>query len=121
MILSSIARRLELEQFGVAPAVRRQFLVGAGLEDPPFSSTMMRSAIRTVEKRCEISMRGPAAAEVAEALEHLVFGAGVERGGRLVEDEHLGVAHVGAGDGDLLPLAAGEVAPSLKRLPSGWS
>src|SRR2546422_8479544 len=34
--------------------------------------------------------------ELGEPQEHLVLGAGVERGRRLVEDEHLGVAHVGA-------------------------
>ena len=55
-------------------------------------------------------------AEVAEALEHLGLGARVERGGRLVEDEQVGVAHVGAGDGDLLPLAAREVDAAVEAL-----
>ena len=45
-----------------------------------------------------------------EALEDRRLGLGVERGSRLVEDDEIGVAHVGARDGDLLPLAAGEVA-----------
>ena len=65
--------------------------------------------MRTVEKRCEISTAVLPSAQLLEALEHLELGARVERGGRLVEDQHLRVAHVGARDGDLLPLAAGEV------------
>ena len=46
-------------------------------------------------------------AQLLEAAEHLVLGAGVEGGGGLVEDQHLGLAHVGAGDRYLLPFAAG--------------
>ncbi len=38
----------------------------------------------------------------------------VERRGRLVEDQDVGIAHVGAGDGDLLPLAAGELDAGLE-------
>src|SRR5690554_1698863 len=107
----------------------------------------MRSAMRTLEKRWEMSTtvrpwpssrkrwntsnserassaavghadageavgdehHGAPLAELAEALEHLELGARVERRGRLVEDKHVGAAHIGAGDRDLLPFAAGEV------------
>ena len=55
--------------------------------------------------------------EVGKAKEDLVFSAGVEGGGRLVEDEQLGIAHVGAGQRDFLPLAAGEVHAFGKALP----
>ena len=57
-----------------------------------------------------------AGAQLLEAPEHLVFGTGVESGGRLVEDQHLGLAHVGAGDGDLLPFAAGQLDAVLEAL-----
>ena len=74
----------------------------------------MRSAMRTLEKRCEMSTAVLPSRQLLEALEHLELGARVERGGRLVEDQHLRIAHVGAGDGDLLPLAAGEVDAGLE-------
>ena len=59
---------------------------------------------------------GLAAAELLEALEHFVLGARIERGGRLVEDQQLRVAHVGARDGDLLPFAAGKIDAGAKAL-----
>ena len=50
-----------------------------------------------------------AGGEVGKALEDFVFGAGVQRGGGLIQDEELRVAQIGAGQGDLLPLAAGKI------------
>ena len=47
--------------------------------------------------------------EFGKALEHLELAAGIERGGGLVQDEKLRVAEIGAGEGHLLPLAAGEL------------
>ncbi len=61
-----------------------------------------REAVRDQHRR-------PAATEVLEALEHFVLGAGIERGGRLVEDQHVRVPHVGPRDRDLLPFAPGQV------------
>src|ERR671933_2391742 len=47
---------------------------------------------------------------LSEALEDLVLGAGVEAGGRLVEDEQQRLRpHEAAGQGHPLPLALGEV------------
>lgn len=54
------------------------------------------------------------AGEFGETEEDVVFGAGVEGGGGLVEDDELGVAHVGAGEGDFLPLAGGEVGAAVE-------
>src|SRR5688500_2499678 len=51
----------------------------------------------------------PAAHQLGEAQKDIVFGARVERGGGLVEDEDLGIAHVGARERDLLPLSATEI------------
>src|SRR5437879_9413374 len=47
--------------------------------------------------------------EVGVTPEDLGFGARVERGGGFVENQNLGIAHVSAGKGNLLPFAAGEV------------
>ena len=69
----------------------------------------MRSAIRTVEKRCEISSAILPVRQFRESLEHLVLGARVERRRRLVENQQLRVAQVRAGQRHLLPLAAREV------------
>ncbi len=43
--------------------------------------------------------------EFREALKDFVLGAGVEAGCGLVENQNLGIAHVRAPQGDLLPLA----------------
>ncbi|GAA2932987.1 hypothetical protein GCM10020221_30950 [Streptomyces thioluteus] len=48
--------------------------------------------------------------EVAQQLEDRAGGLRVERGRRLVGEQHLGVAGQGAGDADALLLAAGELA-----------
>ena len=47
--------------------------------------------------------------EFGEALENLVFRAGVESGGRLIENQQLRVAKIGARQRQLLPFAAGEI------------
>ena len=72
--------------------------------------------MRTLEKRCEISTAVLPCAQFLEALEHLELGARIERRRRLVEDQHLRLAHVGARDRDLLPFAAGQVDAVLEAL-----
>ena len=62
--------------------------------------------------------RRPALRELPKALEDGVLGLGVERRRRLVEDEDVRLlAHEGAREGDLLPLAAGELRPVLEPAP----
>src|SRR5205085_12335423 len=58
--------------------------------------------------------RHSSARELREALEDFVLGARVERGGRLVEDEKLGVAHISPGQRELLPFAAVEVDSAVE-------
>src|SRR2546427_3252922 len=50
--------------------------------------------------------RHPPLGELRESQEYLVLGARVERRGGLVENQDLGVAHVGPPQRDLLPLAS---------------
>ncbi len=50
--------------------------------------------------------RGFAFTQFLESPEHLVFGTRVQRCRRLVEDQHLRLAHVSACDRELLPFAA---------------
>ena len=52
--------------------------------------------------------------KLGKALENLVLGAGVEGGRGLVEDEQLGIPHVGAAKGNFLPLAAAQVDAAVE-------
>ncbi len=45
------------------------------------------------------------------------LGPGVEGSGRLVQNEHLGVPHIGPAQGELLPLAPGEIDPAVESTP----
>ncbi len=56
---------------------------------------------------------GAALHQVAQAILDHGLGLGVERAGGLVEDEDAGVGEDGAGDGDALALAAGELDAAL--------
>lgn len=105
-----VAGGLEVEEFGVAAVQGEEFGVGALLGD---------AAIFEDEDAVGHADGGEAVAdedghfvagEFGEAFEDFEFGAGVEGGGGFVEDDELGVAHVGAAEGDFLPLAGGEVA-----------
>src|SRR5690606_37140791 len=60
---------------------------------------------------------GLAGGETLEPGEDLRFGLGVEGGGGLVQDDEFGVAHIGAGNGDLLPFAPGKVASLTEQAP----
>ena len=73
--------------------------------------------MRTVEKRCEMRKVVRPARQRAEALEDGVLGLGVERGGGLVEHQDVGLlAHEGARERDLLPLAARELDAVVRPL-----
>ncbi len=50
-----------------------------------------------------------------EQVEHLALGGDVERGRRLVADQHLGIARQAGGEGDPLPHAARELERVLLR------
>ena len=85
----------------------------------------MRSASRTELKRWQMSSTRPARGQRADLVEQVVLGPGVERGGRLVEDEERRVAEEGPGQGDPLPLpdrqvaAAGEVLGQQRVVAGG--
>src|SRR6266566_5359623 len=64
------------------------------------------------------------ARQVVETRVDAIFGLYVERGGRLIEHQDLAVAQVGAGQRQLLPFAAGELAVAQfspqQRLQAIW-
>jgi hypothetical protein len=71
--------------------------------------------MRTEEKRCEIRMAvRPSDRSLKRRNTSYSALASKCRGG-FVEDQHLRIAHVGAGDGDLLPLPAGQVHAVLEQ------
>ena len=74
----------------------------------PWSSTRMRSAPITLDRRCaRISVVRPGHQPVERLLDHRLV-LGVDRGQRLVEDQDRRIAQQGAGDREALALAAGQ-------------
>ena len=69
----------------------------------------MRSAMRTVEKRCEMNSAILPVGEFGEALEHFELAARIEGSSGLVENQQLRVAQVSPGQGELLPFAARKI------------
>ena len=115
-LTSPVSGRLQLEQLGVEAGLRDQLLMGAGCLDRAVGQHEDAVGHAHAGKAVRDQHGGLALAQLLEALEHLELGARVEGGGRLVEDQHLGLAHIGAGDGDLLPFAARQLDTVLEAL-----
>src|SRR5262245_52402895 len=62
--------------------------------------------------------RHTSARQVREAEEDLVFGARVQGGSRFVENQQLRIAHIGAGQRQLLPFATRKVYSALEPSPN---
>ena len=75
--------------------------------------TMILSALRRVLRRWAMVMTVQARHQPLQGLDHQVFGLGVQRRGRLVEDQNRVVADERAGDPDALALTARERRTSL--------
>ena len=58
---------------------------------------------------------GLVGAETVELVEDLLLGDGIQGGGGLVQDQDVGVAVEGAGDGQLLPLTDGQLNALLLK------
>lgn len=101
----AISGRLHLEQLRILPATRDELLVRAffddgavGEHDDPVGHPHRREPMRDHDRHAPRHQLG-------EPHEHLILGARIQRGRRLVEDEQLGRPHVRTGQRDLLPLA----------------
>src|SRR5450755_2298818 len=112
----SVASGLQFEQFGVAPSLLQQFRVSAHGFDGPIHQHHDAIGHAHAGKAVRYQYHGLAVAQILEALEHLEFRTRVERCRRLVEDQELRVAHVGTGNRDLLPLAAGKIDSAAEAL-----
>ena len=71
----------------------------------PCSSTMIASALRTVLRRCAMTKTVRPFISWVHPLLDQRLGAGVDRAGRLVQNQHRRVGHRRAGNGQQLPLA----------------
>ena len=104
---------LAVVEIAVAAVEDVECLVGSALDDVPLlddqdlvGAADGGEAVRDDEGR-------PALHEEVEAGLDQGFGLGVERAGGFVEDEDAGVGEDGAGDGETLALAAGELDAAL--------
>src|SRR5579875_1220303 len=110
-------RRLELgvaaDELGVAAAGREQLLVAPALDDPAVVED--DDLLRVADRREPVRDRDrrPPLREPVERLLDEPLGLGVERGGRLVEDEDRRVAEDRPRDRDPLLLAAREAVAAL--------
>ena len=79
----------------------------------PSCSTMISSALITVDRRWAMTSVVRSAADQVERRLDLLLGVGVERRGRLVEDQDRRRLEDGAGDRHALLLAARQLQPAL--------
>ena len=82
-------------------------------DDPPSSSTMMRSQCSIVDSRCAITIVVRPRISCFERRLDQALGLGVERRGRLVEDQDRRILEDRARDRDPLPLAARQTDAAL--------
>lgn len=104
-------------QFGAGGG--EEFADGPGLDDPaaPHERRGVADGLDDVHLvGDEQDGQAELLVEVAQQLENGAGGLGVERGGRLVREQHLGVARQGAGYAHALLLTAGELAGVGLRL-----
>jgi hypothetical protein len=91
----------------------QQLVVVADLGDPPALQDDQAVGAAEGAEAVGDGDRRPAADQVVQRLLDLALGLGVDRRGRLVEDQDAGVDQQGAGDRDPLPFAAGEGLAAL--------
>ena len=99
---------LRPHQAGVKPVLLHQLGMGALLDARPSAMATTRSASRTVERRWATMIVVRPGAQPGERLLHGGLALGVERAGRLVEQQDARVAQQGAGQRDALALPARE-------------
>ena len=84
----------------------------------PSSMKQIRSAFFTVDEPVRDHDDGAADEKPLHRCLHLGLRFGIERAGRLVEQQDRRVAQHGAGEGDALALAAGEAVPASPTMVS---
>ena len=100
---------LALVHVAVQPAQAHQLGVGAGFDDAPAVEHHDDVGSFGGSKAVGDEQGGDAGGEALEAGVELALGDWIQGGGRLIEDAQGGGAGEGAGHGDTLPFAAGDV------------
>ena len=101
---------LELVEVGIEPLPLQKLHVRPPLDDPPAVHHHDQVAVEHRREPMRDDQRGAAAREPVEGVADQRLALGVERRGRLVEEQDRRVAQDGAGDREALALAAGELA-----------
>ena len=113
---STVAGGLQFEQLGIAAACGQQLIMRASRLDLSVRQHQDAVGHAHAGKSVRNQHRGAAGTEFLEALENLELGARIQRRGRFVEDQHLCVTHIGAGNRHFLPFTAGQVDAVLEPL-----
>jgi len=115
-VVAEICRRLEREEASIATIQRHQLGVRPLLHEP--AALQHQDAIREADRRESVrdEDRGSTLGERPQPLKELELRDGVKRGCRLVEDENARFPHERSGEGNLLPLPAGEVVALVEPL-----
>ncbi len=98
---------------GVAPVLAQQFVVAAGFDDRAALDHQDAVGMRDGVQPVRDGDGGAALAEMRHGVLNQPLGFGIERRGRLVEQDDLRVLDQRAGDGDALALAAGKLRAAL--------
>jgi hypothetical protein len=111
-------RRCREEQVDRTPVLREQGLDGRDLDQPavaddPDAVTASLDLLEVVRRQEDRPATG---ARFGDEREELALHQGIETGRRLVEDEQRLVAHEGRNDGDLLAVAARQLADRDRRV-----
>src|ERR1700730_4644148 len=114
----TIASSLKLEQFRVAAAQGKELLVGTLLLDGAIGQDQDAVGHADGGKPVGNQHCHAVARQLGKALEDLILRAGVQGGGRLVQNQELGIAHISARQGKLLPLPARKVHTGSNLLPT---
>src|SRR5579862_7505674 len=101
-------QQLLVIQVAVVAVQGQKFVVGAEFDDASAVQHCDAVGIADGGDAVRDEDGGAAAHHVAQMVENLVFGVSVDAGERVVEDEDLGIANKGAGNGGALLLSAGE-------------
>ena len=108
-----VLAELEIVQPPIEPAGAVELVVGASLHDPALVQHDDLVGVAHGGEAVGDHQHGALAHQPVDRLLHQPLGFGVERAGGLVEDEDRRVAQQRAGDGDPLPLTAGEPGAPL--------
>src|SRR5437016_791911 len=109
VLLLAICFGLHVEEGRVTPIEGQEIVMGATLNDAAILHN--KDAICQAHRTEAVTDKDGSLArgQFAEMLEDLVLGLGIERGGRLVEDQDTRIPHKSPRQSNLLPLTATQI------------